>query len=374
MGSASAVKPLINDNDFSFGPRLTRTQGPVNGPPSGAQVALVTGGARGQGRSHAVNLAKRGADVVVLDILEQIPSVEYEMSRQADMDETVKLIEAEDRRVVPVKGDVRSWDDVQNAVNAAITEFGRLDLVSANAGIMPTTGEPSQQLDAWHAAIDTMLTGVYYTLRAATEPMVESGRGGSIVITGSTSTFQGVAFNQKLLNPGQIGYGAAKHGVVAIMRNFAKALGQFNVRVNLVAPQGVRTPMLINPYFGPSVRDGAPPGWMANVMNTDLVEPQDVSEAVLWLLSDQARYGRPDAAGLRRGRDQGGGPRRRRLRAQPHPGRAHRQRRAGPGPVPGLGRAGRPVRTGHHRAGLTAMTRTSGQLFRTCSCRSPSAP
>jgi SDR family mycofactocin-dependent oxidoreductase len=254
------------------------------------KVALVTGGARGQGRSHAVNLAKRGADVVVLDILEQIPSVEYDMSRQDDMDETVKLIEAEDRRVIPVKGDVREWDDVQNAVKAAITEFGRLDLVSANAGIMPTTGEPSQQLDAWHAAIDTMLTGVYYTLRAATEPMVESGRGGSIVITGSTSTFQGVAFNQKLLNPGQVGYGAAKHGVVAIMRNFAKALGQFNVRVNLVAPQGVRTPMLVNPYFGPSVRDGAPPGWMANVLNTDLVEPQDISEAVLWLLSDQARY------------------------------------------------------------------------------------
>lgn len=254
------------------------------------KVALVTGGARGQGRSHAVNLAKRGADVVVLDILEQIPSVEYHMSRQEDMDETVKLIEAEDRRVIPVKGDVRKWDDVQNAVKAAITEFGRLDLVSANAGIMPTTGEPSQQIDAWHAAIDTMLTGVYYTLRAATEPMVESGRGGSIVITGSTSTFRGVAFNQKLLNPGQVGYGAAKHGVVAIMRNFAKALGQFNVRVNLVAPQGVRTPMLVNPYFGPSVRDGAPPGWMANVMNTDLVEPQDISEAVLWLLSDQARY------------------------------------------------------------------------------------
>jgi NAD(P)-dependent dehydrogenase (short-subunit alcohol dehydrogenase family) len=86
-----------------------------------------------------------------------------------------------------------------------------------------------------------MLTGVFYTLRAATAPMVESGRGGSVVITGSTSTFQGVAYNQRMLNPGQVGYGAAKHGVVAIMRNFAKALGQFNVRVNLVAPQGVRT-------------------------------------------------------------------------------------------------------------------------------------
>lgn len=254
------------------------------------KVALVTGGARGQGRSHAVNLAKRGADVVILDLLEQIPSVEYEMSSQSDMDETVKLVEEEGKRVLPIKGDVRSWDDVDGAVKAALAEFGRLDLVSANAGIMPTTGEPAQQLDAWHATIDVMLTGVYYTLKAATAPMVESGRGGSVVITGSTSTFQGVAYNQRILNPGQVGYGAAKHGVVAIMRNFAKALGQFNVRVNLVAPQGVRTPMLENPFFGPSVREGAPPGWMANVLGTDIVEPQDISEAVLWLLSDQARY------------------------------------------------------------------------------------
>ena len=254
------------------------------------KVALVTGGARGQGRSHAVNLAKRGADVVILDLLDQIPSVEYEMSRQADMDETVALIEAEDRRAVPIKGDVRNWDDVEGAVKTAVAEFGHLDLVAANAGIMPTTGEASQQLDAWHATIDTMLTGVYYTLRAATAPMVESGRGGSVVITGSTSSFMGVAYNERLLNPGQIGYGAAKHGVLAIMRNFAKALGQFNVRVNLVAPAGVNTPMLINPFFGPSVREGAPPGWMGNVMGTDLHEPQDISEAVLWLLSDQARY------------------------------------------------------------------------------------
>ncbi|CUR58918.1 putative enzyme [metagenome] len=254
------------------------------------KVALITGGARGQGRSHAVNLARRGADVVLLDILEQIPSVEYEMSNQADMDETVALVEKEGRRAVPIKGDVRSWDDVQGAVDTALAEFGHLDLVSANAGVMATTGEPAQQLNAWHACVDTMLTGVYYTLRAATAPMVDSGRGGSIVITGSTSTFMGVAYNQRILNPGQIGYGAAKHGVLAIMRNFAKALGQYNVRVNLVAPQGVRTPMLMNPFFGPSVREGAPPGWMANVMNTDVVEPQDISEAVLWLLSDQARY------------------------------------------------------------------------------------
>jgi SDR family mycofactocin-dependent oxidoreductase len=262
----------------------------VRGVRFDGKVALVTGGARGQGRSHALNLARRGADVVILDILDQIPAVEYTMSRQSDMDETVKLIEAEDRRVIAIKGDVRRYEDVEKAVDAAVGQFGHLDLVSANAGVMPTTGEASQQLDAWHAAVDTMLSGVYYTLRASTKPMVESGRGGSIVITGSTSSFQGVAYDIRTLNPGQMGYGAAKHGVIALMRNFARALGSYNVRVNLVAPQGVRTPMLINDFFGPSVRDGAPPGWMANAMGTDIVEPQDVSEAVLWLLSDEARY------------------------------------------------------------------------------------
>ena len=254
------------------------------------KVALITGGARGQGRSHAVNLAKRGADVVILDIAEQITSVEYPMSTPADLEESVKLVEAEGRRAIGLQGDVRNFDDVEKAVNAAVGEFGHLDLVCANAGVMPTTGEPSQQLGAWHASIDTMLTGVFYTLRAATKPMVESGRGGSIVITGSTSTFQGMAYNLRTLNPGQMGYGAAKHGIVALMRNFARALGVYKVRVNLVAPQGVRTPMLVNEFFGPSVRDDAPPGWMANAMNTDIVEPQDISEAVLWLLSDEARF------------------------------------------------------------------------------------
>jgi SDR family mycofactocin-dependent oxidoreductase len=252
------------------------------------KVALVTGGARGQGRSHAVNLAKRGADIVILDICEQIPSVQYPMSTQADLDETVKLIEAEDRRVLPIKGDVRDYDTVLAAVASAVAEFGHLDLVSANAGILPSTGEPAQHMDAWHATIETMLSGVYYTLKAATAPMVESGRGGSIVITGSTSTFEGVAYNETMLNPGQMGYGAAKHGVVALMKNYARALGKYNVRVNLVAPMGVNTPMIVNDFF--NLREDAPPGWMQNAMNTSLVEPQDISEAVMWLLSDEARY------------------------------------------------------------------------------------
>ena len=253
------------------------------------KVALVTGGARGQGRSHAVNLAREGADIVVLDLCGQIDSVRYPMSTADDLAETVKLVEQEDRRIVAIEGDVRDYDTVTGAVQRAVAELGSLDLVVANAGIMATTGEESQRMEAWHDSIATMLTGVFYTVRASTQAMVEAARGGSVVITGSTSSFRGVAYNLDMLNPGQVGYGAAKHGVLAIMKNFAMALGPHKIRINLVAPMGVRTPMVVNEFFGGLV-DDAPPGWMANALQIGLVEPQDISAAVLWLLSDEARY------------------------------------------------------------------------------------
>jgi SDR family mycofactocin-dependent oxidoreductase len=253
------------------------------------KVAFVTGGARGQGRSHAINLAREGADIVILDLCEQVETVQYGMSTMDDLDQTVKMIEHEDQRAVGIKGDVRDYEAVVGAVGRAVDDFGRLDLVVANAGIMPTTGEKKHELQAWRDTIDIMLTGVFHTLRAAVAPMKESGNGGSVVITGSTSSFRGVAFDEEMCNPGQVGYGAAKHGVIAIMKNFARAYGQFNIRVNMVAPAGVNTPMVVNEFFA-GLQDVAPPGWMANAMNVPLAEPQDISDAVLWLLSDQARY------------------------------------------------------------------------------------
>jgi SDR family mycofactocin-dependent oxidoreductase len=252
------------------------------------KVALVTGGARGQGRSHALNLAREGADLIILDCCEQFPQVEYAMSEKDDLAETVRLIEELDQRVVAYQTDVRDYDAVRSAFERGVGEFGRLDFVLVNAGIMATTGEPSTRMDAWTVSIETMLSGVYYTLKCGMEPMIESGRGGSMVITSSISGLRAAAYNVDMLNPGEMGYGAAKHGVVGLMRNFARALGQHKIRVNCLHPMGVRTPMVVNEFAGRLI-GAAPPGWMANALGVDLAEPQDITDAVIWLCSDESR-------------------------------------------------------------------------------------
>jgi SDR family mycofactocin-dependent oxidoreductase len=253
------------------------------------KVAFITGGARGQGRSHAVTFAREGADIAVLDLCKQIDTVEYSMATPDDLAETARQVEALGRNVVAVEGDVRDYDTVNGAIERTVAELGRLDFVLANAGIMPTTGEPSTRLEAWDDAIATMLTGVYYTLKAAMTPMIEAGNGGSIVITSSTAGLSGIAYDVDLLNPGEMGYAAAKHGVVGLMRNFARALGPHKIRVNTVHPMGVRTPMLSNDFFA-KIAASAPPGWVANVFSLDLLEPLDISNAMLWLCSEDARY------------------------------------------------------------------------------------
>lgn len=253
------------------------------------KVAFVTGGARGQGRSHAVALASQGADIAVLDICDQIDSVEYAMSTKEDLQETQGLVEAVGRRCLARQADVRDPQAVQAAVADTLNQFGRIDFAVANAGIMPATGEPSTRMEAWHDSVDTMLTGVYYTLCAVYPSMVERGEGGSIVITSSTAGLSPSAHSTDLLTPGKMGYSAAKHGVVGLMRNFAMALGPHKIRVNTVHPMGVNTPMVVNEYFA-AQRGAAPPGWLANAFGQQLIEPSDVSGAVVWLCSEDSRF------------------------------------------------------------------------------------
>ena len=254
------------------------------------KVALVTGGARGQGRSHAMRLAEEGADIVVADITRQLDSVQYDMSTPEDLAETEKGVRGHGRDFLGITCDVREEEQVAAAVAQAEEQFGHIDLVCANAGILPSTGPHAQRMSAWFDTVATNLTGVFLTLRAVTPGMVARGTGGAIVITGSTSTFRGVAYKTEMLNPGHMGYGVAKAGVLSLMRNYAMALGESGIRVNTVIPAGVKTPMIENEFFTSQLQADAPPGWMANVMGHGPVEPGDISDAVLFLLSDEARY------------------------------------------------------------------------------------
>lgn len=254
------------------------------------KTAIITGGARGQGRSHALRLASEGADIAILDIAGQIDTVAYPMSTPEDLAGTERDLKELGADVLAIQCDVRDQAAVEAAVAATEERFGAIDIVLANAGIMASYGDRKHDIQAWHDSVDTMLTGVYYTLRAVSPGMISRGRGGAIVITGSTSSYRGVAYKEEMLNPGQMGYGVAKHGVLSLMKNFAMVLGKHGVRVNTVIPAGVSTKMIDNEFFSTDLSGDAPGGWMANVMERGPVEPAEITHAVTWLCSDEARF------------------------------------------------------------------------------------
>ena len=255
------------------------------------KVAFISGGARGQGRSHALRLAEEGADIITFDICEQLSSVAYAGATQDDLAETVKLVEECDQRIVARKADVRDHGAVQAVFEEGVAEFGRVDIVLANAGIMPIIGEQGQRLDAWHEAIDIMLTGVLHTCEAAIPRLVEQGEGGSIVITSSLAGLRAPMRTLDMKSNGLLGYFAAKHGVVGLMRAYANALGPYGIRVNTVHPTGVNTPMVVNPEFmnlaaeRPEFMEA-----MRNILPVPMVEPEDVSNAIVYLCSDAGRF------------------------------------------------------------------------------------
>jgi SDR family mycofactocin-dependent oxidoreductase len=249
------------------------------------KVAFITGAARGQGRSHAIRLAQEGADIIAVDICAQIDSVPYPMATPADLAQTVKEVEALDRRIVARQADVRDEAGLKAAFDAGVAELGPVDIVLANAGIAPmSVREPHA---TWQDVIDVNLTGVFNTVEAAIRSMIERGKGGAIVLTSSTAGNNGIGGPTR----GGLGYTAAKHGVVGLMRSYANNLAPHSIRVNTVHPTGVNTPMIVNDAMQEFLtQDRSLSNAMANALPVEMVEAVDISNAIVWLVSDDARY------------------------------------------------------------------------------------
>jgi SDR family mycofactocin-dependent oxidoreductase len=257
------------------------------------KVAFVTGAARGQGRSHAIRLAQEGADIIAVDITSQIGTVPYAMSTPDDLNQTVKEVEALDRRIVAGQADVRDFAGLKQQLDAGVAELGRLDIVSANAGIFSFGTLEELTDESWNDMIGVNLTGVWHAIKAAAPHIRAGGRGGSIVLTSSTAGLMA------LENIGH--YVAAKHGVVGLMRTAALELAKDNIRVNSVHPTSVNTDMIQNAatyeLFAPDLPEAERTKEVLserfqalNVLPIPWVEPVDISNAVLWLASDQSRY------------------------------------------------------------------------------------
>jgi SDR family mycofactocin-dependent oxidoreductase len=258
------------------------------------KVAFITGAARGQGRSHALRLAQEGADIIAIDIAESLPGMDryYEGATEEDLAETVRQVEALDRRIVARKADVRDYAGLKAALDEGVAELGHVDIVSANAGVF-AFGDKTQDVtdEEWQLVTDINQTGVWHTAKAVIPHLIEQDTGGSIIITSSTAGLKGT--------PNVAAYTASKHAVVGIMRTLALELAPHRVRVNTVHPTGVATDMILNEatfrLFMPDVEhptkeEAAPIFETTNALPVPWVEPIDISNAVLFLASDEARY------------------------------------------------------------------------------------
>lgn len=256
------------------------------------KVAFITGVARGQGRSHALEFARRGADIGGLDICGPIATVPYDLATPSDLEQTAQDIKALDRRAILETADVRDAAGVRAVVGKVLDALGRIDVVLTNAGVFSVAEHlATMSAETWRDVLDVNLTGVWNTVQACLPSMVESGNGGSIVMTSSIGGVQGL-----LQCPH---YVASKHGVIGLMRALANELGPYGIRVNAVCPTNVNTPMIQNPANYRTFRpDLADPGRediidvaaSTHILNVPWVEPEDVTAAAVWLASDAARY------------------------------------------------------------------------------------
>ena len=254
------------------------------------KVAFITGVARGQGRSHAVRLAADGADIIGVDICADIESNGYPMASRAELDETVELVEAKGGKMIAAVADVRDFHGLKAALDAGVEQFGRLDIVCANAGIAAMSFREltiDEELQQWNDVLNVNLVGAFHTAKAAIPHLIAGQRGGSIVFTSSTAGLRGFGG----LQGGGLGYAASKHGLVGLMRTLSNALAPESIRVNTVHPTAVRTMMAVNPAmtaFLENYPGGGP--HLQNPMPVDMLEPEDISAAIAYLVSDEAKY------------------------------------------------------------------------------------
>jgi SDR family mycofactocin-dependent oxidoreductase len=258
------------------------------------KIALVTGAARGQGRNHALRLAEQGADVIALDMCENIASVPYSLSTEDDLLETAEGVEKRGQRVVSAKVDTRDLGGLTEAVAKGVSDLGGLDIVSIGAGICSYGSIFDLTADQWKDVIEVNLTGSFNTAKATIPHIIEHGRGGSVIFTASTCGL-GVV-------PNISHYNASKFGLVGLAKSLAVELGEHRVRVNALCPTNVATPMFQNDgtwkLFFPDVEhptqaDAEAPGSAARQMHAipiAWIEPDDVTNALLYLASDDGRY------------------------------------------------------------------------------------
>lgn len=253
------------------------------------KVALISGAARGQGRSHALALARAGARIIGFDLCDQIPQTKIPMSTPQDLDTTRKLVEEAGGEMLAQVADVRDSAQTGRVVADGLDRFGRIDVVVANAGIDSIDATISMTDEAWDAVVGVNLTGVFRTIQPALKPMIEAGRGGSIIVTSSCAGLTPY--------PNHIHYGASKYGVIGIVQCLALELAAHNIRVNALAPAAVRTDLALNPVLfelftgrrDATADDAAPIFQSLNLLERPWIDPEEVSAAVTWLASEAAR-------------------------------------------------------------------------------------
>jgi SDR family mycofactocin-dependent oxidoreductase len=248
------------------------------------KVAFVTGAARGQGRAHAVKLASEGADIIAIDLAGPIPLVPYDSPTMDDLNETIRLVEALDRRIIFEQGDTRELEPMRAFVDRAVAELGRLDIVVGNAGIcIPSTWDETTP-EMFKLTIDTNVTGTWNTVMVGAPHLVKQG-GGSIILTSS--------YAGKKMQPFMVHYTASKHAVTGMARAFAAELGKHNIRVNSVHPGAVNTPMgsghMIEAITHTNESNPPLAGMGTPFLPVYAAEAEDIANAVAFLASDDAR-------------------------------------------------------------------------------------